>query len=91
MTYEITIAGKVETSSPELLTTGARVRVRIYANTLQMRTNGNGLLSDVTGVVTETEADEDYLEVTLMSDAGKRHSFAIKPAGSHDDRIVQAA
>ena len=91
MAYQITIAGNVETSRPELLTAGAKVRVRIYANTAQMRANGNGLLSDVTGTVTETEMDEDYMEVTMMSDAGKRHSFAVKPAGSHDDRIIQAA
>lgn len=91
MAYQITIAGNVETSSPELLTIGAKVRVRIYANTNQMRANGNGLLSDVTGTVTETESDDDYLEVTMISDAGKRHGFAIKPAGAHDDRIVQAA
>lgn len=91
MSYEITIAGQEQTSRPELLSVGARVRVRIYANTMQMRANGNGLLSDVTGAVTEVEADDDYLDVTMVSDAGKRHSFAIKRIGSHNDRIVEAA
>ena len=90
MAYQITIAGNVETSRPELLAVGNRVRARIFANRLHM---ANGFESglEYVGVVTDVEVDGDYIDAVIKCDNGKQADVAFRMDGGSMDRIVEAA
>lgn len=101
MAHQITIAGAEETSSPELLlTVGARVRVRVFANRLHMVSGAEAGMETVGVVVrawlneepvtAETvAADGDIIDAEIEFSPGKRKSISCDFI--NDNRIVQAA
>lgn len=86
----ITINGIEQTSDMSVATIGARIRVRVFANRLHMRSGYESGIESI-GEIVAVESDDGFIDIVIKCDDGRVKTLSFSADGSDDDRIIQAA